>query len=68
MKSTNPEIILATQEEATFIDDKLGEFNRSRVPIAKKRTGGLKNYIIQDRGTIIAGITSRVYRWGNLVY
>lgn len=66
MKTTNPEIIPATQEEATFIDDKIAEFNRSQVPVTQERTGGLKNYIIKDGETIIAGITSCVYRWGIL--
>lgn len=66
MKTTNPEIIPATQEEARFIDDKIAEYNRSQVPVSPERTGGLKNYIIKDGETIIAGITSQVYRWGIL--
>lgn len=43
MKSTNHEIIPATQEEAMSIDDKIAEFNRSQVPVTQERTGGLKN-------------------------
>jgi GNAT superfamily N-acetyltransferase len=66
MKSINYDIIPATQEETTFIDDKLGKFNRSQIHVTQEQTGGLKNYIIKDRGTIIAGITSRIYRWGIL--
>ena len=66
MNSTNFEIIPATQEEAKFIDDKIAEFNRNQVPVTQERTGGLKNYVIKDKGEIIAGITSCVYRWGIL--
>ena len=59
-------ILTATKEEAEFIDNKLGEFNRSQVPATQAQTGGLRNYIIKDRETIIAGIASRIYRWGVL--
>lgn len=66
MKSINYEIISATQAEAEFIDNKLGEFNRSRVPATQEPTLILKNYIIKDKGKIIAGIKSDIYHWGIL--
>ena len=33
MKSTNDNIVAATHAEVEFIDDELGEFNRSQVPV-----------------------------------
>lgn len=64
--STNYKIISATQEEATFIDDKLGEFNRNQVPATQEPTLILKNYIIKEKGQIIAGIKADIYHWGIL--
>lgn len=60
------EITPATPEEVTFVDDKLGEFNRSQVPATHEPSLVLKNYTIKDQGTIIAGINACVYHWGIL--
>lgn len=66
MNSINYKIISATQEEAEFIDNKLGEFNLSQVPATQAPTLVLKNYVIKDNGLIIAGIKSYIYHWGIL--
>ncbi|MBY0500416.1 MAG: GNAT family N-acetyltransferase [Alphaproteobacteria bacterium] len=59
-------IIPATQTEIDLVDDKLGEFNRNQVPATQEPTLVLKNYIIKDAETIIAGIKSDIYHWGIL--
>lgn len=66
MKSTDYAITSATQAEVEYVDNKLGEFNRSQVPATQEPTLILKNYIIKDNGTIIAGIKSDIYHWGIL--
>jgi len=54
----------STKEECEFVDDKLGEFNRSQVPATQEPTLVYKNYNIKDQGIIIAGINAYVYHWG----
>lgn len=67
MRSINYDIIPATQEETTFIDNKLGAFNRSQVPATQEPSLILKNYVIKDdKGMIIAGIKADIYHWGIL--
>lgn len=62
----NMDILPATKEEAELIDDKLGAFNRSQVPATQEPTLVYKNYIIKDKGEIVAGIKSDIYHWGIL--
>lgn len=59
-------ILTATKEEIDFVDNKLGEFNLSQVPATQDPTLVLKNYVIKDKGLIIAGIKADVYHWGIL--
>lgn len=66
MRKSLLNIIPATQTEINFVDDKLGEFNRSQVPATQDPTLIVKNYIIKDKGRIIAGIKSDIYHWGIL--
>ncbi|OJW47797.1 MAG: hypothetical protein BGO67_09120 [Alphaproteobacteria bacterium 41-28] len=63
MESPDYTISSATQAEADFIHDKLGEFNRSQVSATQEPTLVLKNYIIKNNGAIIAGIKSVIYNW-----
>ncbi len=60
------DIIPATQEEAEFIDNKIVEFNTSQVPCSRSQTPVFKNYVVKDKGVIIAGINAFLYRWGIL--
>lgn len=57
------EIIPATQQEADYIDDKLGDYNNEQIPFTQKENPILKNYIIKDNGEIIAGIKADIYHW-----
>jgi len=66
MKPLNFKIISATPEEVELVDNKLGEFNRKQVPATQDPTLVLKNYVIKDKGMIIAGINAFVYHWGIL--
>ena len=57
----------ASQKEAEFVDNKIVEFNNHLVPFTQKYPHILKNYIIKDKGKIIAGINSVIYNW-NILY
>ncbi len=58
---TPVDICPATKEEVEFLDKKLGEFNWSQVSVTHKRTP--KNYIIKDKGAIVAGINALIYHY-----
>ncbi|MBI2707275.1 MAG: GNAT family N-acetyltransferase [Proteobacteria bacterium] len=65
-KSLSWDIISATQEEAEFVDNKIVEFNKSQVPFTQSQTLVLKNYVIKDKGIVIAGINACINYWGIL--
>lgn len=66
MNTKQFEIIRATPQEIDYVDDKLGEYNNEQVPFTQKENPILKNYIIKDKGEIIAGIKADIYHWGIL--
>lgn len=57
------DIIPASPTEADYIDDKLGEYNDSKVPFTQTPNPILQNYIIKDKDEIIAGIKADIYHW-----
>lgn len=59
-------ILLATSEEAELIDNKIVEFNKNKVPFTQEQTPLLKNYVIKENDTVIAGINAVIYHWGIL--
>jgi GNAT superfamily N-acetyltransferase len=67
MKNKTPyDILASTEQEIEFIDNKIAEFNKSRVPFTQKETRILKNYVIKDGSEIIAGINAWIIYWGIL--
>ena len=57
-------ICFASKEEAELIDNKLVEYNNSKVSFTRKDIVVKKNYVIKDEaGVIIAGINSYIYCW-----
>ncbi|TAL62471.1 MAG: N-acetyltransferase, partial [Legionella sp.] len=57
-------ILLATPEEAEFIDNKIDEYNNSQVAFTQEPV--IKNFVIKEKDLIIAGINSCIYNWGIL--
>ena len=57
----------ATSTEAEFIESKIVEFNSIQVPFTQEKIHILKNYVIKENDTIIAGINACVYCW-NILY
>lgn len=55
------EIVPATQEETVFVDSKLFEFNKDRLPFTQKEDLVLQNYLVKDGEKIVAGIEAEVY-------
>jgi GNAT superfamily N-acetyltransferase len=56
----------STPQEAELIDDLIVEFNSIQVPFTQKQTPILKNYVIKENDTVIAGINALIYHWGIL--
>ena len=56
-------IVPATIQEADFIDNQLAEYMNVQVPFTQKENLILKNYVIKDRGKIVAGIKADIYYW-----
>lgn len=59
---TFPSIEPATDAEAEFVDDSLVAFNQSKVPFLQKEVI-YKNYVIKDKGKIVAGLNAFLYSW-----
>lgn len=57
------DIVPATEEESKLINDKIVSFNRSQVPFTQEQTPILKNYVIKDKGIVIAGVNAFIYHW-----
>jgi GNAT superfamily N-acetyltransferase len=71
MEKSECDVQVGTDVEMEFIDASLGEFNGRMVPFTqprneKNRPVLTKNYVIKNKGKIIAGIKSDVYFWGIL--
>lgn len=62
MKDISIEIFVATQNESEFVDDSLVAFNTSKVPFKQEEVIH-KNYVIKDKGKIIAGLNAILYSW-----
>lgn len=56
----------ASAEEAAYIDNKLGEFNGTQVPLTQTEPVIYMNYVIKHEGIVIAGINAYLYLWGML--
>ena len=57
----------ATQDETTFIANKIDEFNAQKVPFTQAEPLIHINYVLKDNaGRVIGGITATLYYWNVL--
>jgi GNAT superfamily N-acetyltransferase len=58
----------STTEEREFLDNKLVEFNRKKVPFLQSEDWIVLSYVVKDEtGQVMAGINSMLYCW-NILY
>lgn len=66
MRDETYTILAATIKEAEFIENKIIDFNNTQVPFTQKSTPLFENYVIKEKGLIIAGVNAFIYHWGIL--
>lgn len=71
MKDASWVVELGSDDDMKLIDTRLGEYNGQKVPFTqamdiKNGPTLVKNYVLRENGTIIAGIKSDIYGWGIL--
>lgn len=60
------ELLVATPDEAIYVDSQLTDFVNEQVPFTQKESQIFLNYVIKEDGVVIAGINSDLYYWGML--
>lgn len=64
MINITSKIIASTDEDARFINDKIVEFNKTKVPLSQDVDFIALNFHVKnEEGLVIAGINSLMYYW-----